>query len=161
MQVLGIDPSLRSTGYAILEGDRNRQRVIEYGVIKTPAKEPLDNTLDQIADSLEKIIKRYLLDVMSIEDIFVAKNSKVALNMGHVRGVVIQTCTRLGIPVTQYSATRIKETVAGYGRADKEQIQHMVMRTLSLEKKPPKDASDAMAAALTHFFWSDTFEARR
>ncbi len=155
MQVLGIDPSLRSTGYAILVGDRNHQKVVEYGVIKTPSKEPIDRSLSCIAESLEKIINKHGPDSMAIEDIFTAKNSKVALNLGHVRGVAIHTCTRLGVSVSQYSATRIKETVAGYGRAEKIQVQRMVMRTLDLVEKPPMDASDAIAAALTHFFWSD------
>lgn len=156
MQVLGIDPSLRSTGYAILAGDRSHQKVLEYGVIRTPSKEPIDRSLSCIAESLEKIIIQHSPDTMAIEDIFTAKNSKVALNLGHVRGVAIQTCTRFGITVNQYSATRIKETVAGYGRAEKVQVQRMVMRFLGLAEKPPMDASDAMAAALTHFFWSRT-----
>ncbi len=154
MRVLGIDPSLRSTGYAVLEGDRKQQAVLEFGLIKTKTGEPLEASLTHIAESLENILVQHKPDILAIEDIFTARNIRVALQLGHVRGVVIVVCRRSGLAAAGYSATRIKETVAGYGRADKKQIQHMVTRTLELPEEPPSDAADAMAAALTHFFWS-------
>lgn len=155
MRVLGVDPSLRSTGYAVIDGDRNRQQVIEYGLIKTSSPEPIETSLVHIADSLERILQQHRPDCLAIEDIFTARNHRVALQLGHVRGVVILVCQRSGLSTAQYSATRIKETVSGYGRAAKEQVQHMVSRTLGLAELPPQDAADALAAALTHLFWDD------
>jgi crossover junction endodeoxyribonuclease RuvC len=153
MRVLGVDPSLRSTGYAVIDGNRTRQKVLEYGLIKTKTSEPIEESLAHIANSLEKIVEHHRPDCLAIEDIYTARNNRVALQLGHVRGVVILVCKRSGLPAAQYSATRIKETVAGYGRAGKEQIQHMVCRTLGLDEVPPQDAADALAAALTHLFW--------
>jgi len=153
MRILGVDPSLRSTGYAIVEGDRKKQKVIEFGLIKTRSSESLEDSLKHIAASIEKIVREHAPDCLAIENIFTAKNSRVALQLGHVRGVVILVCTRCGLETFPYAATRIKETVAGYGRASKEQVQHMVTRTLGLTETPPTDAADALAAALTHFYW--------
>jgi len=152
MRILGVDPSLRSTGYAIVEGDRKKQKVIEYGLIRTRSSEPLEQSLKHIASSIEKVVLEHEPDGLAIENIFTAKNSRVALQLGHVRGVVIQVCTRCGLKTYPYAATRIKETVAGYGRASKDQVQHMVIRILGLTETPPTDAADAIAAALTHFY---------
>ncbi len=153
MRILGVDPSLRSTGYAIVEGDRKKQKVIEFGLIKTRSSESLEDSLKHIAASIEKIVREHTPDCLAIENIFTARNSRVALQLGHVRGVVILVCTSCGLETFPYAATRIKETVAGYGRASKEQVQHMVTRTLGLTETPPTDAADALAAALTHFYW--------
>lgn len=153
MRIIGVDPSLRSTGYAIVEGDRKKQKVIEFGLIKTRSSESLEDSLKHIAASIEKIVREHTPDCLAIENIFTARNSRVALQLGHVRGVVILVCTNCGLETFPYAATRIKETVAGYGRASKEQVQHMVTRTLGLTETPPTDAADALAAALTHFYW--------
>ncbi|UCF88132.1 MAG: crossover junction endodeoxyribonuclease RuvC [bacterium] len=154
MRILGVDPSLRSTGYAILEGDRRKQKVVEFGLIKTTSSESLEDSLKHIAASIEDVVRQHAPDSLAIENVFTARNSRVALQLGHVRGVVILVCTRCGLNVHPYAATRIKETVAGYGRASKEQVQNMVARTLGLAENPPSDAADAIAAALTHFYWS-------
>jgi crossover junction endodeoxyribonuclease RuvC len=153
MRILGVDPSLRSTGYAIVEGDRKKQKVIEFGLIKTRSSESLEDSLKHIAASIEKIVREHAPDCLAIENVFTARNSRVALQLGHVRGVVILVCTSCGLETFPYAATRIKETVAGYGRASKEQVQNMVVRTLGLTETPPSDAADALAAALTHFYW--------
>jgi len=153
MRILGVDPSLRSTGYAVVEGDRKSQRVLEFGLIKTDGLLSLEDALSHIAGSIEAVVKKHEPDSLAIEDIFTARNNRVALQLGHVRGVVILVCARRGLTVYPYAATRIKETVAGYGRASKEQVQNMVVRTLGLSEKPPSDASDALAATLTHFYW--------
>jgi len=153
MRILGVDPSLRSTGYAIVEGDRKKQKVIEYGLIKTRSSESLEDSLKHIATSIEEVVLEHTPVSLAIENIFTARNSKVALQLGHVRGVVIHVCTRCGLQTYPYAATRIKETVAGYGRASKEQVQNMVVRTLGLTETPPTDAADALATALTHFYW--------
>ena len=153
MRILGVDPSLRSTGYAIVEGDRKKQKVIEFGLIKTRSSESLEDSLKHIAVSIEEVVREYAPDSLAIEEIFTARNSRVALQLGHVRGVVILVSTRCGLKTFSYAATRIKETVTGYGRASKEQVQNMVVRTLGLTETPPSDAADALAVALTHFYW--------
>ncbi|UCG38843.1 MAG: crossover junction endodeoxyribonuclease RuvC [bacterium] len=155
MRVLGVDPSLRCTGYAVIEGDRNGQKVIEYGLIRTSAADSLEKSLKHIADSIEAVEKQHKPDCLAIEEVFTARNNRVALQLGHVRGVVILIGHRCGLETVPYAATRIKETVAGYGRASKEQVQHMVVRTLGLTRTPPSDAADALAAALTHLFWQE------
>jgi len=161
MRILGVDPSLRSTGYSIVEGDRKKQKVIEYGLIKTRSPESLEDSLKHIAVSIEEIVQAHAPDSLAIEDIFTARNSRVALQLGHVRGVVILICMRSGLQIYPYAATRIKETVAGYGRASKEQVQNMVTRTLGLTETPPSDAADALAAALTHFYWHQSEEEKK
>jgi len=154
MKVLGVDPSLRSTGYAVLEGDRRGQRVLEYGVVKTRSGTSIPETIGRITRGIEEVVWRHEPDCLAIEEVFTAQNSRVALSLGHVRGAVILVCERCGLEIVSYGATRIKETVAGYGRAGKDQVQHMVVRTLRLTETPPPDAADALAAALTHIYWS-------
>jgi len=161
MRVLGVDPSLRCTGYAVLDGDRNRQKVLEYGIVRTRSGEPLEEAISRIADVIEEVVRRHGPDCLAIEEVFTARNSRVALQLGHVRGAVILICQRQGLATVPYAATRIKETVAGYGRAAKEQVQHMVVKTLGLTKTPPPDAADALAAALTHIFWSEEGDRQR
>ncbi len=156
MRVLGVDPSLRSTGYAVIEGDRSSQSVLEYGLIKTKISETLEQSLLHIADSIEEVVRLHRPDCLAIEDIFTHRNSRVALQLGHVRGVIMVICRRSGLFSAQYSATRIKETVTGYGRASKEQVQNMVASTLNLEEIPPQDAADALAASLTHIYWENS-----
>jgi len=155
MRILGVDPSLRSTGYAIVEGDRKKQKVVEFGLIKTHSSQSLEDSLNHIAKAIERIVEEHAPESLAIENIFTARNSRVALQLGHVRGVVIQVCTQSGLSTFPYAATRIKETVAGYGRASKEQVQNMVVRTFGLTETPPHDAADAIAAALTHFYWQE------
>ncbi len=150
--MLGVDASLRSTGFAVLEGDRRRQSALEFGVIRTPAGSSLEAVLSRVGSSLEEIIARHRPQVLALEDIYSYKDARTALLLGHVRGVVILTCVRAGMEVAQYAATLIKQTVTGFGRAGKEQVQNMVVRTLSLAETPPHDAADALAAALTHVF---------
>ncbi|MDF1536153.1 MAG: crossover junction endodeoxyribonuclease RuvC [bacterium] len=160
MRVLGVDPSLRSTGYAVLDGDRRSQKVLEYGLIKTNGEDTLEHSLLHIADAIEGVVREHSPDCLAIENIFTARNSRVALQLGHVRGVVILVCQRCGLDTYPYAATRIKETVAGYGRASKEQVQHMVVRSLGLVETPPTDAADALATALTHFQWHQEIVSR-
>ena len=158
MRVLGVDPSLRSTGYAVLEGDRNRQVVLEYGIIRTRRGESLEKAIIHIVSGIEEVVGRLGPDCLVIEEVFTAVNNQTALQLGHVRGAVILACQKHGLETIPYAATRIKETVTGYGRAAKEQVQHMVVKMLGLSQVPPPDAADALAAALTHIFWNENWE---
>ena len=96
MRILGIDPSLRSTGYAVVEGDRKKQRIIEFGLIKTRSSQSLEDSLKHIANAVEDVVRIHRPESLAIESIFTARNSRVALQLGHVRGVVIQVCTGCG-----------------------------------------------------------------
>jgi crossover junction endodeoxyribonuclease RuvC len=152
VRVLGVDASLRSTGFAILDGDRRRQSALEYGVIRTPLGSTLESALLIIAVALEEVIIRHRPRILALEDIYSYKDARTALLLGHVRGMVIHLCAARGMGVAQYAATCIKQTVTGFGKAGKEQVQSMVVRTLGLSETPPHDAADALAAALTHVF---------
>jgi crossover junction endodeoxyribonuclease RuvC len=148
MRVLGIDPSLRSTGFGIVEEDSGRLVPVAYGVIKPTAKLPLHLKLAEIKTDLEKLIRTYEPAEASIENAFFAQNMKTALLLGQVRGAVLVAVAAAGCGLAEYSALEIKKAVTGYGQADKEQVLTMV-RALD-DDAIPLDASDALAAAICH-----------
>jgi crossover junction endodeoxyribonuclease RuvC len=152
VRVLGIDPGSETTGWGLVEGEARRYRVIEYGTIKAPAREPFPARLLKISDGLEAIIRKYQPDVCSVEEAFYATNVKVALKLGQVRGVVLLAAERARVEIHEYSPRLIKQTVVGYGNAEKHQVQEMVRVLLSLKSAPqPHDAADALAIAICHF----------
>ncbi|HEY6188446.1 MAG TPA: crossover junction endodeoxyribonuclease RuvC [Pyrinomonadaceae bacterium] len=152
MRVLGIDPGSETTGWGVVEGDGRRYRLIEYGTIKAPARERFSLRLLKIGDGLEALIARLKPDVCSIEEAFYATNVKVALKLGQVRGVALLVAERAGLEIHEYSPRLVKQTVVGYGNAEKHQVQEMVRVLLSLERVPePHDAADALANAICHF----------
>ncbi len=151
MRVLGIDPSLQSTGFGIVEDDAGRLRPIAYGVIKPTAKLPLHLKLAEIKNELEELIRTYGPAEASIENPFYAQNMKTALLLGQVRGAVLIAVAAAGCGLAEYSALEIKKAVTGYGQADKEQVLTMVRALLGLDDdRIPLDASDALAAAICH-----------
>lgn len=152
MRVIGIDPGLNITGYGILDDDNGRLSVVEIGVIRTKASQSTAERLKIIASDLEEIIGQFKPDQMAIEELYSHYNHpKTAIIMGHARGVIFLKGAEAGIEVISYSATRIKNSVTGYGRASKEQMQHMIKSTLGLSEVPePPDAADAVAVALCH-----------
>jgi crossover junction endodeoxyribonuclease RuvC len=151
MRVLGIDPSLQSTGFGIVEDDAGRLRPIAYGVIKPTAKLPLHLKLAEIKGELEELIRTYGPAEASIENPFYAQNMKTALLLGQVRGAVLIAVAAAGCGLAEYSALEIKKAVTGYGQADKEQVLTMVRALLGLDDdRIPLDASDALAAAICH-----------
>jgi crossover junction endodeoxyribonuclease RuvC len=151
MRVLGIDPSLQSTGFGIVEEDAGRLIPVAYGVIKPTAKLPLLLKLAEIRSELEELIRTYAPGEASIENPFYAQNMKTALTLGQVRGAVLVAVAGAGCGLAEYSALEIKKAVTGYGQADKEQVQTMVRSLLGLDDDHiPLDASDALAAAICH-----------
>ena len=151
MRVLGIDPSLQSTGFGIVEEEGGRLRPIAYGVIKPTAKLPLHLKLAEIKTELEDLIRTYAPAEASIENPFYAQNMKTALLLGQVRGAVLVAVASAGCGLAEYSALEIKKAVTGYGQADKEQVSIMVRSLLGLDDdRIPLDASDALAAAICH-----------
>jgi crossover junction endodeoxyribonuclease RuvC len=151
MRVLGIDPSLRSTGFGIVEEDSGRLVPVAFGVIKPTANLPLHLKLAEIKTELEGLIRTYGPAEASIENPFYAQNMKTALLLGQVRGAVLVAVAATGCGLAEYSALEIKKAVTGYGQADKEQVLTMVRAILGLDDdRIPLDASDALAAAICH-----------
>jgi crossover junction endodeoxyribonuclease RuvC len=151
MRVLGIDPSLQSSGFGIIENDGDRAKPIAYGVIKPTAGFPFFKKLHEIREEIEKLIRAYAPDEAAIENPFYAKNVKTAMLLGQVRGAVLVAIAGTECGFHEYSALEIKKAVTGYGQADKEQVQTMVRVLLGLDDDQiPLDASDALAAAICH-----------
>lgn len=150
MITLGIDPGTRKMGYGLVEGIGSRLIHIENGAIITKTDVHLSLRLKQIYDCLTELIEKYQPDVVSIEDIFYAKNVKSALKLGHARGVAMLAGANAGLEVFEYTPTAIKSAVVGFGRAEKGQVQQMVKMLLNLPEPPQEDAADALAAAICH-----------
>ncbi|HEY0004709.1 MAG TPA: crossover junction endodeoxyribonuclease RuvC [Pyrinomonadaceae bacterium] len=152
MRVLGIDPGSETTGWGVVEGDVRRYRLVQYGTVKASPRERFAARLSKIYTGLEEIIERHRPDAFSIEEAFYATNVKVALKLGQVRGVALLAAERAGIEISEYSPRLIKQTIVGYGNAEKHQVQEMVRILLSLSQVPePHDAADALAIAICHF----------
>jgi crossover junction endodeoxyribonuclease RuvC len=150
MRIIGIDTSLRSTGIGIIDAVGSRMVPVWYGTIKNPASRPLSACLLFLQDELAKLIETHHPDVAAIEGVFFAKNVKTMMILTHARGVMIAQCARSCIPVYEYEPRKVKMATAGYGAADKEQMQKMVKTLLSLSEEPPNDAADGLALAITH-----------
>jgi crossover junction endodeoxyribonuclease RuvC len=150
--VLGIDPGTAATGYGLVERpDAGPNRLLECGVIRPPARATLAGKLNAIFQELEGLIARHHPDALAVENVFVARNVKSALVLGHARGVVLLAAARAGIAVADYAPRDVKAAVVGRGAATKLQIQQMVARLLRLKSPPtPADAADGVAVALTH-----------
>lgn len=154
MRVLGIDPGSETTGWGVVEGDANgsRYRLIEFGVVRLKSSATFSSRLLKISRALEEVIARLKPDACAIEEAFLATNPKVTLKLGQVRGVALLVAESAALEIGEYSPRSIKQTVAGYGNAEKHQVQEMVRLLLSLSAVPePHDAADALAAAICHF----------
>ncbi len=152
MRVLGIDPGSESLGWGVLEGGPLRYRGIAYGAVKPGRGLTFSRRLLKIHEGILQVIDKYSPDVLSMEEAFFARNAKVALKLGQVRGVVLLLGETSGLQIAEYSPRLIKQTVVGYGNAEKIQVQEMVKVLLKLDAVPqPDDASDALAAAICHF----------
>ncbi len=157
MRVLGIDPGSETTGWGVVEGDGRRYRLVEYGAVKANARESFAARLLKIYDGLEAVIARLKPESCSIEEAFYANNVKVAIKLGQVRGVTLLAAERAGLEINEYSPRLVKQTVVGYGNAEKHQVQEMVRVLLSLTSVPePHDAADALALAICQFHHAGT-----
>lgn len=150
--MLGIDPGTAITGYGVVEGEEDSLKLATYGTITTPAGQPLPQRLQQIYRELRALIATWRPDSAAVEELFFSKNARTALAVGHARGVALLALTDAGLPVQEYKPAEVKQAVAGYGGAPKEQVQGMVQLLLGLEEAPrPDDAADALAVAICHF----------
>lgn len=151
MIIMGIDPGLAITGFGLIHFEKNHFQVIQYGVIRTESKETLPNRLVQIHQGIQTLIDRYQPQAVAVEELFFNTNAKSALLVGQARGVVVVTVAAAGLPVYEYTPLQVKQGIAGYGRAEKQQVQHMVKTLLNLKEIPrPDDAADALAIAVCH-----------
>ncbi|MGA8152050.1 MAG: crossover junction endodeoxyribonuclease RuvC [Terriglobales bacterium] len=158
MRVLGIDCGTEYTGYGVVELSTNDTLLcLTCGAIKLSLREPLPARLSTIFTRLAEIIAEHQPDDVAIEDVFYAVNVKSAFKLGQVRGVAMLAAASAGLQVAEYSPLSIKSAVVGYGRAEKQQVQHMVTRLLNLAEIPePPDAADALAIAICHLHTAAT-----
>lgn len=148
-RILGIDPGLNRTGYGVIEVGSGALHCIDCGVIRVPAAE-LPERLQTILRELAQVIRRTAPHEASVERVFVNVNPQSTLLLGQARGAAICAAVDAGLSVHEYTALQVKQATAGYGRADKIQMQKMVQRLLGLERAPPSDAADALACAICH-----------
>lgn len=149
-RILGIDPGSRVTGYGVIEVDRGRLQFIACGTIVTDRKHPFAHRLNEIFDGLNEVVQVHLPAVAAVEEVFLATNPRSALKLGHARGAAVVAAMQNGLAVFDYSPRQVKQAVAGYGQAEKRQVQHMVRVLLGLSAAPSTDAADALAVAICH-----------
>jgi crossover junction endodeoxyribonuclease RuvC len=147
--ILGIDPGSRITGYGIIEASENALRYIDSGCIRTSG-EALSERLLQIFNGLCDLLDQYQPNEVAIEQVFMHENPNSALKLGHARGVAMVACASHRLPVSEYAARSVKQSVVGYGGAQKVQVKQMVVLLLNLNRAPQTDAADALAIAICH-----------
>lgn len=151
MRIIGIDPGTAITGYSILDKEGNHLKAIKYGCIYTHSSLPLSKRLDKIYKELTDLIQEYAPEHMAVEELFFNNNAKTALSVGHARGIILLAGEQNNLIVEGYTPLQVKQAVAGYGRAEKKQVQKMVKTILCLAEIPkPDDAADALAIAICH-----------
>ncbi len=151
MIILGIDPGIAIVGYGLIECKANKFKVLDYGVITTKSNELFPDRIKIIYDCLLDIIDMYKPEDLAVEELFFNKNVKTAIKVGQARGVEILAGVNRGLKVYEYTPLQIKQGIAGYGRAEKHQVQEMVKILLNLKDIPkPDDAADALAVAICH-----------
>jgi len=151
MIIIGIDPGLVNTGYGIISIQRNNPSIIDFGIIQPNSKEVISKRLFTIFSDVSELMELHKPDVFSIEEVFYSKNFKSALMLGHARGAAILAAAKYNLPVFEYSAKKVKQSITGNGNADKTQLQYMIKQIFKLKQLPsPLDASDALGIALCH-----------
>ncbi len=151
MKVLGIDPGTAACGYGIVHESDGRLRAIEHGWWTTPAAQRQELRLKTIFERVDELVARHAPDAVALEESFVGVDARTALSVGQARGAVLVACARAGVECVEYAPTRVKQTVCGYGRAEKGQVQKMVKALLALAEPPtPSHAADALAVAICH-----------
>jgi len=150
MRILGIDPGLQVCGYAVVDSSEDGEKLIEAGVFQTESGLAIEARLNRIAGDAETLLSKFRPDVVAVEELYSHyAHPKTAILMGHARGVILQRCAEAGVEVKSFSATRIKKSITGNGRASKGQVQRTIQTLLSLPDVPkPNDVADAIAAAL-------------
>lgn len=151
MKIIGVDPGLGRTGWGIIEEDNGRQKVLGYGCIETSKNSSESERIKSIFNEISSLLKKHQPEVLSIEKLFFNKNVTTALSVGQARGVILLAAAKNGLIIEEYTPLQVKIAIAGYGRAEKNQVGQMVKASLGLKEIPrPDDTADALAIALTH-----------
>lgn len=159
MRVIAIDPAVRNTGYAVMEGDHVNQSVLDFGVISIPAKIPQSGALAAIHTGISNLIKKWQPDESAVEGIIYVQSHRTAISMGAARAATLIASAEAGLPIYEYAPRKVKQVVTGNGSADKQQVAFMVRALLGLNETPPHDAADALAIAIAHLTSSDPLKA--
>ncbi|MGE5618166.1 MAG: crossover junction endodeoxyribonuclease RuvC [Sphingomonadaceae bacterium] len=155
--VLGVDPGTAILGYGVVATTGETLEAVEYGALTTPAYLPLTSRLLMLFEGLTEIIGRVSPTEVAVEQLFFSRNVQSAFAVGQARGVALLAAARCGLPVSEYTPQQVKQAVAGYGKATKNQVQSMVQVMLALRDIPrPDDAADALAIAICHSRWNET-----
>lgn len=161
MVILGIDPGIATTGYGVCRKEKDQYLYLDCGVIETAKGQPVENRIRHVHDSVVKLIEKFSPDALAIEELFFANNQKTVINVAQARGVILLAAQERGIPIFEYTPLQVKQSVVGYGRAEKHQVMEMVRILFHLPGVPrPDDAADALAIALTHGYRSSSRIAR-
>ena len=151
MRILGIDPGIATIGFGVVDSEKSSQKLINCGVISTPAHTSLSSRLEQIYDDMCQLIELFKPEAVSIEELFFNTNTTTGIAVAHSRGVILLACRKAELKVYEYTPLQVKQAVVGYGRAEKAQVMDMVKRICHLPAPPkPDDAADAVALALCH-----------
>lgn len=151
MIVLGIDPGTARTGFGVVrENERGDLEAIDYGVVTTPARTPMPDRLKMLYDQITDLVRTHAPDAAAIEALYFGRNVTTAITVAQGRGVILLALAEAGLPVREYKPSEIKQAIAGYGNADKLQMQEMIRQLLSLDDIPrPDDAADGLGVAIT------------
>ena len=152
MIIVGFDPGIATLGYGVIKTDkRGKPEMVDYGIVSTPKDKNIAERLVMLEKGIKQIIDKFKPDEIAVEELFFAKNVKTGIAVAHARGVILLTAIKECGKIFEYTPLQIKQALTGYGRAEKNQIQHMVKTMLSLKSIPrPDDAADALAVALCH-----------
>jgi crossover junction endodeoxyribonuclease RuvC len=152
MRVLGIDPGSETLGWGVVEGSGLKYALVDFGTVKSNTRQAFSKRLLNVYNGVDEVIAKFSPDVLSVEDTFYAVNVGVALKLGQVRGTMLLLAEQKNLEIAEYSPRLVKQTVVGYGNAEKKQVQEMVRVLLRLKTAPePHDAADALAIAICHF----------
>lgn len=152
MRVLGIDPGSETLGWGVVDGTGSKYALVAFGTVKSSSRVAFSKRLLNIYDAVADLMAEHSPDVLSVEDTFYAVNVGVALKLGQVRGMMLLLAEQRGLVIAEYAPRLVKQTVVGYGNAEKQQVQQMVKTLLKMKSVPtPHDAADALAIAICHF----------
>ena len=151
MRILGIDPGYATIGYGIVEYDNFRFKTVAYGAVTTPPNKPFADRLCDIFCDISTLVEKYKPDALSIEKLYFNTNTTTAIDVAQARGVILLAARKMGISVFEYTPLQVKQSITGYGRAQKHQVMEMVKNLLQLNTVPkPDDTADALALAICH-----------
>ena len=153
MVILGIDPGIAIMGYGLVETSGSRVKYLTHGCIYTTPDMAMPDRLCALYDGVKQLYQQFQPEAVAIEELFFAKNVKTAITVAHARGAIVLACQKCGIPMFEYTPKQVKQSIVGYGHADKKQVQYMVKTLLHMHEIPkPDDAADALAIAIGHSY---------